>query len=72
MASAAYLISPQDPSKKFTFTIHPIMIPSINEKIEDALITNEENSSEWYDTIFNYLKSGTFPEPTTKKLCACL
>lgn len=30
------------------------------------LLTIEENSSEWYLMIFNYLKDGTFPEPTIK------
>lgn len=65
IASATSLISPHDPSTYFTFVIHPIMKPSIDTCLEDILTTTQEASREWYDTIYNYLKDGTIPEPTT-------
>lgn len=55
MASAASLISPQDPSKDFKFIVHTIMKPSIESKVEEVLSTTMESSSEWYTSIFNYL-----------------
>lgn len=42
------------------------MKPSIEDKMEEVLSTTIKISSEWYTTIFNYLKYGTFPGPTTK------
>lgn len=72
MASVASLISPQDPSKYFTFIVHTIMKPSIESKVEEVLSTTMECSSECYALIFNYLKDGTFPEPIVKNIRAHL
>lgn len=66
MASVTSLVSLKDSSTYFTFTVHTLTKPSIDETMKEVLVTNIEVSSEWYSLIFNYLKEGTFPKSTTK------
>jgi Zn/Cd-binding protein ZinT len=44
--------------------MHMVMKPLIDDKVEKLLIIDD--SSEWYKSIFDYLKYGTFPKSYTK------
>lgn len=44
------------------------MKPTIKVKLDEVFAKTMKDSREWYDTIFNYLKDGTFPKPTTKNI----
>lgn len=65
MASTISLILPLDSSKDYTFVVHMVMKPSIDDKAREVLMTIDD-SSEWYMSIFDYLKYGTFLESSTK------
>lgn len=70
MASTAFLVSPKFGQDEYHFLVQVLHSPIVTDQTQfDSFMCAHIDLGEWFTHVYNYLKTGSFPDDTNKSLC---